>query len=55
MRQIVEIAQPKIGKGYEYIINGLQLSPITVGEFKNRINIIIDNYQDYGKNYYTWK
>ena len=55
MRQIVEMAQPKIGKSYEDIINGLQLSPITVGVFKNRINIIIDNYQDYGKNYYTWK
>ena len=55
MRQIVEMAQPKIGKSYEDIINGLQLSPITIGEFKNRINIIIDNYQDYGKNYYTWK
>lgn len=55
MRQIVEMAQPKIGKSYEDIINDLQLNPITVGEFKNRINNIIENFQDYGKNYYTWK
>lgn len=55
MRQIVELAQPKIGKSYEKIITDLQLNPITIGEFKKRINNILDNFQDYGKNYYTWE
>ena len=55
MGLIVDMSQPKIGKSYEEIINDLQLNPITVGDFKARINRIIENFQDYGKNYYTWK
>ena len=55
MRQIVDLSQPKIGKSYEDIINELQLNPITIREFKNRINNILDNFQDYGQNYYIWK
>ena len=55
MRQIIELAQPAIGKSYNEIINDLQLNDIPVKEFKNRINNILDNFQDYGKNYYTWK
>ena len=55
MRQIVDLAQPKIGKSYEEIITDLQLNPITIGEFKKRINNILDNFQNYGKNYYTWE
>ena len=55
MRQIVDLAQPKIGKSYEEIIASLQLDPITIGEFKKRLNLILDNYQNYGKNYYTWE
>lgn len=55
MKQIVELAQPAIGKSYNDIINDLQVNDITVGEFKNRINNILDNFQDYGKNYYTWR
>ena len=55
MRQIVEFAQPAIGKKYEEIILNLQLNPITIGEFKNRINNILENFQDYGKNCYSWE
>lgn len=55
MKQIVDLAQPAIGKSYIEIINDLQLNDISVKEFKNRINNILDNFQDYGKNYYTWK
>lgn len=55
MKQIIELAQPAIGKSYNEIINDLQLNDIPVKEFKNRINNILDNFQDYGKNYYTWK
>ena len=55
MQQIIELAQPAIGKSYNEIINDLQLNDISVKEFKNRINNILDNFQDYGKNYYTWK
>lgn len=55
MEQVVSLALPFLGKTYKEIIIGLQLEPITVGEFKNRINNIIENIQDYGKNYYTWK
>lgn len=55
MKQIVEMAQPAIGKSYNDIINDLQLNDITVGELKKQINNILDNFQDYGKNYYTWK
>ena len=55
MRQIVSLSQPSIGKDYKEIIINLAMNPITVWEFKNRINIILENIQDYGKNYYTWK
>ena len=55
MKQIVELSQPALGKNYIEIINDLQMHEISVGEFKNRINNILDNFQDYGKNYYSWK
>jgi hypothetical protein len=53
--QIIMLSQPAIGKSYKDIVIGLQMNPITVREFKHRINSILDNFQDYGKNYYTWK
>ena len=55
MEQIVSLSQPSIGKSYKEIIIDLTMKPMTVKDFKNRINIILENIQDYGKNYYTWK
>lgn len=55
MRQLVSWSQPLIGKTYIEIIRDLTLNPISVREFKNRINNIIESIQDYGKNIYTWK
>lgn len=55
MKQIVELSQPALGKNYIEIINDIQMNEISVGVFKNRINNILDNFQDYGKNYYSWK
>ena len=55
MEQILSMSQPSIGKTYKEIIIDLTMNPITVREFKNRINNILENIQDYGKNYYTWK
>lgn len=55
MEQIVSLSQPSIGKTYKEIIIDLTMNNITVREFKNRINIILENIQDYGKNYFTWK
>lgn len=55
MRQFVELSQPGIGKSYNEILTRIQLFPTTVCEFKNQINNILENFQDYGKNYYCWK
>lgn len=54
-RQIIDMSQPAIGKNYIEIINDLQLNPISIFEFKNRLNNILENFQDYGKNYSVWK
>ena len=55
LEQIVSLSQPSIGNTYRGIIVDLTMNPITVREFKNRINNILENIQDYGKNYFTWK
>lgn len=55
MAQIVALSQPSIGKIYKDIILDLVTNPITVQEFKNRINNILESIQDYGKNITTWK
>ena len=53
--QLVSLSQPSLGKTYREIIVDLTLNPITVGDFRYRINRILENIQDYGKNYFTWK
>lgn len=55
MRQIVEFSQPVLGKNFTTIIADLLKNPITVGEYKNKINNILDSFNDYGKNTYTWQ
>ena len=55
MEQLVSLSQPSIGKTYKDIILDLVKNPMTVQEFKNRINNILESIQDYGKNINTWK
>lgn len=55
MKQLVSISQPLIGKSYKEIIIDLQMNPISVKEFKSRINNILESIQEYGKNYFTWE
>lgn len=55
MAQLVSLSQPSLGKTYKEIILDLTMNPITVGEFKNRVNNILESIQDYGKNIFTWK
>ena len=55
MQQLVNISQPKIGKNYNEILVGIQFNNMSVREFKKRINNILDNFQDYGKNNYYWE
>lgn len=54
MEQIVELSQPALGVDYVGLINSLQITPITIEEFKDKINFILESFIDYGKNYYSW-
>lgn len=48
-------SQPVLGKNYNDIIDYLEDEPMTVGEFKQRIDKIFISVNKYGKNTYTWK
>jgi hypothetical protein len=37
------------------ILNDLKNNPITIAEFKNKINLITESFVKYGKNIYPWK
>ena len=53
---IIEVySQPIIGKKYNEILDYIEDEPLTVGEFKQRIDKIFISVNRYGKNTYTWK
>lgn len=55
LEEIILLAQPAIGYTYKDILNYIDDEEITVGEFRQRINKILDSISRNGKNTYTWK
>jgi hypothetical protein len=40
---------------WQDILNDLENNPITISEFRNKINVITESFLKYGKNICTWK
>ena len=55
LKSVVEKSLPAIGVTYDELIIGLKFNPLKVSEFKNRLNTILNDFIEYGKNYFTWK
>lgn len=55
LKIIVENSQPLIGITYEELIVGLKLNPMKVSDFKTRLNHILSDFIEYGKNYTSWQ
>lgn len=54
-KNFVEISNPKFGIGYNQLLEKLKEEPISISDFKSRIEKIVINFEQYGKNIYTWK
>ena len=55
LKNLVEISNPKLGIGYDQLLEKLKVEPICIADFKSRIEKIVINFEQYGKNIYTWK
>lgn len=55
LESIVSLAQPSLGMSYNDILEYVDDKEISVGEFRKKINNILDSVSKYGKNTYTWK
>ena len=55
LRNFVEISNPKLGIGYDQLLEKLKVEPICIADFKSRIEKVVINFEQYGKNIYTWK
>lgn len=55
LRNMIEMAQPALGKDYEDILNYIDDEQPTIGEFKSKIDNIFKSVSKYGKNTYNWK
>lgn len=54
-KQIINLAQPAIGIGYDDLLDDIEDNDITVGEFKQHVNKIFNSVSQYGTNTYTWE
>jgi len=52
-QKFIEMSLPSVN--YEDILDDLEKNPITVIEFRKRINSITESFLKYGKNIYPWK
>ena len=55
LKRLVELSNPKLGIEYEHLLEILGKQPICISDFKSRIEKIVINFEQYGKNIYTWK
>ncbi|MBQ4405620.1 MAG: hypothetical protein II852_01285 [Bacteroidales bacterium] len=55
LKRLVELSNPKLGIDYEHLLETLGNQPICIADFKSRIEKIVINFEQYGKNIYTWK
>jgi len=55
LRQFLENSQPKVGITYNQLMSNVDDGLVTVRDFKDNINRIIDGVQKYGKNISVWK
>jgi len=55
LKQFIEGASPKVGITFNQLMYDIDDGLVTVRNFKDNINRIIDSVQKYGKNISTWK
>jgi len=55
LKEIVSLAQPALGMSYNDMLDYIDDEEITVKEFRQRINKILDSVSKNGKNTYTWE
>lgn len=55
LKNFVDISNPKLGIDYDQLLEKLKVEPICIADFKSRIEKIVINFEQYGKNIYTWK
>ena len=55
LKNIIEMAQPALGKDYEDVVDVIQERNLTVKELKKQISEILSSVTRYGKNTYTWE
>lgn len=54
-KRLIDGANPSLGIDYKNLVETLEDSPITVDAFTNNINRIVNSFNQYGKNIYSWK
>jgi hypothetical protein len=52
-KSFIEMSLPTAN--YADILNDLEKNPISISEFRNKINLITESFLEYGKNIYPWK
>lgn len=54
-KEFINISNPALGLSYDNLLENLEDNPISIIDFKNRINNIVSSFWKYGKNIYPWK
>ena len=54
LKSILDYSQPEIGIQTETILAEVENGVLKVGKIRELINKVIDSYNNYGKNIYTW-
>lgn len=54
-KELITISNPSLGLSYDDLLENLEDNPITFLELKNRIDLIVTSFYQYGKNIYPWK
>jgi hypothetical protein len=54
LKSILDYSQPEIGIQTETILADVENGVLKVGKIRELINKVIDSYNNYGKNIYTW-
>ena len=54
-KELINMSNPALGLSYDNLLEDLEDNPISIIDFKNRINNILISFYQYGKNIYTWK
>lgn len=52
-KALIEMSLPDTG--YLDILSDLENNPISIGDFRNRVNLLSESFLKYGKNIYPWK